>query len=381
MPRILRPFPAFEEWSASRLGPERWLRFEYGLALAGHLLWNSMTVRAVALAGAAAVLLRPGEEAIPLPAPPPAEAAPAIPAAAPDSAPAPPPVRVAVAEAWAVMRATRGAAGELGQHEAWNLLQASTDVTGADLSRASLRRGCFTAPLDGLAAQEADLTGAVFLGARVTDGRFARARLPEAAVLGGVWDGVDLTAADLRGARLVRTALTGATLRGATAPGLTIEGGSLRDAVLDGADLTGAVLSAGPVSDAADPAAAKRTAAARRCGIGFAETAARLHGDAGASAGIDAAGTSWKGARLTRADLRGLRGLTQAALREACSDGGLKLPPGLRPPKACAPVRPRPAASVQAPRPAAKPAPVRVMRAAAEWDPSPPRKARFGRKR
>ncbi|MCI4661362.1 MAG: pentapeptide repeat-containing protein [Neomegalonema sp.] len=142
-----------------------------------------------------------------------------------------------------------------------------TDLSGADLSGALLQ---------GAWLDQADLSGARLIGAQLSQARMSDARLPAA----------QLDQADLSWSTLLRADLSGASLRAADLSGV-----DLTDAQLDGADLAGAVL---------------REA--------------------------DFAQASLVGANLSGADLRESWNLTQAQVAQTQGDGATQLPQGLHAP-------------------------------------------------
>ncbi len=122
----------------------------------------------------------------------------------------------------------------------------------------------------------ADLRGAALAGADLAGARLAGARLDGAGLWGARFDGADLTGAHLAGAELRAASLAGTDLRDADLSGARLRGAGLAGADLRGAQLAGAALVGADLRGSLWPPAGPAT----------------LHGS----------------------DLRGARGLTQAAL-------------------------------------------------------------------
>lgn len=156
---------------------------------------------------------------------------------------------------------------------------------------------------------------------------------------GARFKGANLAGADLRGARL-----RAATLRGASAEGVLLVNADLADADLQDANLGTGMLQSTNLAGANLRSADLRGANLERTDLSGADlTDARLEGAYLWSATLR--GANFRGANLRGADLRSVdltaadfstaTGLTQKQFDYSCSDGALKLPQGLTPPRAC----------------------------------------------
>lgn len=156
---------------------------------------------------------------------------------------------------------------------------------------------------------------------------------------GAEFAGANLAGADLRGARL-----RAATLREARAEGVLLVNADLAEADLHRADLSDAMLQATNLSATDLRGAELGRANLERSDLSGADlTDARLEGAYLWSAilrganfrGADLRGADLRSVDLTSADFSTATGLTQGQLDYTCSDGGLRLPEGLTPPRAC----------------------------------------------
>ena len=180
------------------------------------------------------------------------------------------------------------------------------------------------------------------------------AELERTARLGESLRGIDLRGRRLEGARLENADLAGSDLRGASLPRAMLGGAHLEGALLVEADLVQADLDHTDLRGAMLQATDLRAATLRAADLGRANLERADLSGADLSAASLAGAYLWS-ARLRSTDLRGadLRGvdlrrvdlgdadlstatnLTQQQLDQSCSNGGLRLPPGLRTPRPC----------------------------------------------
>jgi len=204
-----------------------------------------------------------------------------------------------------------GPRGDWGERRAVNVLdRMGVTFVGRDLSRINL------------------------LGANLSGETFEKANLSGAALSVGDFSRVRLSGANLRNAVMFGTNLARAWLDGADLGHADARGADLTETALHGANFANAHLSCSVLRQSVAIRTSFRNADLRDADLRF----AKLDGS-------DLAGASLDGADLDHADLKDIdlstaTGLTQAQVDGACSNGGLKMPPGLRPPPECSTIGP-----------------------------------------